>query len=307
MTERKITNLPASIRERLLQVAQASKRPFQEVLQYYAMERFLFRLSVSPHVERFILKGALMMKAWGASATRPTRDIDLLGYLPNQVESLVEIIREVCRQEVEPDALLFDPETVTGVVIKEDADYEGVRVTFRGSLQNMPIPMQIDIGFGDIVFPAPAITEYPVILNHARPKLRGYSRETTIAEKFEAMVKLGLLNSRMKDFFDIWLLSRQFDFDGATLAEAIQKTFANRGTTITAEPTAFSVEFASDAGKVSQWQAFVRKLRWEGECQDLASVCKAIAKFLSPPAAAALEGLPFRGLWRNAGPWTDAD
>ena len=307
MTERKITNLPASIRQRLLQVAQASNRPFQEVLQYYAMERFLLRLSVSPHVERFILKGALMMTAWGASATRPTRDIDLLGYLPNQVESLVEIIREVCRQEVEPDALHFDPATVIGIVIKEDADYEGVRVTFRGSLQNMPIPMQIDIGFGDIVFPAPTITEYPVILNHARPKLRGYSRETTVAEKFEAMVKLGLLNSRMKDFFDIWLLSRQFDFDGATLAEAIQKTFSNRGTKITAEPTAFSAEFATDAGKVSQWQAFVRKLRWYGESQDLDGVCKQIAKFLSPPAAAALEGQPFRRLWRNAGPWTDAD
>jgi len=306
MTERKITNLPASIRQRLLQVAQASNRPFQEVLQYYAMERFLFRLSVSPHVDKFILKGALMMTAWGAPATRPTRDIDLLGYVPNQVESLVEIIREVCRQEVEPDALSFDPTTATGIVIKADADYEGVRVTFRGSLQNMPIPMQIDIGFGDIVFPAPTITEYPVILNHARPKLRGYSRETTVAEKFEAMVKLGLLNSRMKDFFDIWLLSRQFDFDGATLAEAIQKTFSNRGTTITPEPTAFSAEFATDAGKVSQWQALVRKLRWEGEAQDLASVCKAIATFLSPPAAAALEGHSFRGMWRNAGPWTDA-
>jgi len=205
MTERKITNLPASIRQRLLKVAQASNRPFQEVLQYYAMERFLFRLSVSSHVEKFILKGALMMTAWGAPATRPTRDIDLLGYVPNQVESLVEIIREVCCQEVEPDALSFDPTTATGIVIKADADYEGVRVTSRGSLQNMPIPMQIDIGFGDIVFPAPAITEYPVILNHARPKLRGYSRETTVAEKFEAMVKLGLLNSRMKDFFDVWL------------------------------------------------------------------------------------------------------
>lgn len=252
MTERKITNLPASIRQRLLQVAQASNRPFQEVLQYYAMERFLFRLSVSPHVEKFILKGALMMTAWGAPATRPTRDIDLLGYVPNQVESLVEIIREVCCQEVEPDALSFDPTTAIGIVIKADADYEGVRVTFRGSLQNMPIPMQIDIGFGDIVFPAPTITEYPVILNHARPKLRGYSRETTVAEKFEAMIKLGLLNSRMKDFFDIWLLSRQFDFDGATLAEAIRKTFSNRGTKITAEPTAFSAEFATDVGKVSQ-------------------------------------------------------
>lgn len=303
MTERKITNLSASIRQRLLTYAQTTGRPFQEVLQYYAMERFLFRLSVSPYCDKFILKGALMLSAWGAPSSRPTRDIDLLGYLPNQMETLVGTIREICHQEVESDALIFDSASATGTVIKEDADYEGVRVAFRGSLDNIPIPMQIDIGFGDIVFPAALVTEYPVILNHSRPKLRCYSRETAIAEKFEAMVKLGLLNSRMKDFFDIWLLSRQFEFDGATLAEAIQKTFGNRGTQIADRPTAFSLDFANDAAKVLQWQAFVRRLRADGTTPDLISVCNSIGAFLSPPAAALIAGMPFSGVWRNSGPW----
>lgn len=304
MTDRKITNLPASIRQRLLQVARDSARPFQEVLQYYAMERFLYRLSVSPHSEKFVLKGALMLVAWGVSSSRPTRDIDLLGFLPNNVDMLVALIREVCDQQVDADALTFDSTTVVGKVTKEDADYTGVRVAFRGSLQNMPIPMQIDVGFGDIVFPPATVAEYPTILNHPPPQLRGYRRETTIAEKFEAMVKLGLLNSRMKDFFDIWILSRQFDFDGVVLTEAIQKTFANRGTPISVEPTAFTRSFVTDAGKAAQWQAFLRKLRIAEVAPDLASVCQAIAAFLSPPSTALISEQPFRQVWRNGGPWT---
>lgn len=303
MTERTIKNLPASIRQRLLQVAQASERPFQEVLQYYAMERFLYRLSVSTHADKFVLKGALMLTAWGVSATRPTRDIDLLGRLPNRVEDLADVIRDVCGQNVEPDALVFDADSVAGIIIKEDADYAGVRVTFRGSLQNMPLPMQIDVGFGDVVFPGAAMTDYPTILDQAAPQLRGYSRETAIAEKFEAMVKLGLLNSRMKDFYDIWLLSRQFAFDGSSLATAMEKTFAHRGTPVTIEPTAFSAAFATDASKVAQWRAFLRKSRLDNAPQDLASVTEAIALFLSLPAAAIRDGRPFSRVWPAAGPW----
>jgi hypothetical protein len=305
MTERKIKNLPASIRQRLLQVAQASERPFQEVLQYYAMERFLYRLSVSKHADKFVLKGALMLTAWGASATRPTRDIDLLGRLPNRVEDLVDVIRDVCGQDVEPDALVFDADSVAGIVIKEDADYAGVRVTFRGSLQNMPLPMQIDVGFGDVVFPGATMMVYPTILDQAAPQLRGYSRETAIAEKFEAMVKLGLLNSRLKDFYDIWLLSRQFAFDGASLATAIEKTFVHRGTPVTVEPTAFSAAFATNVSKVAQWRAFLRKSGLDNAPQELASVTEAIAVFLSLPAAAIRDGRSFSQIWPAAGPWME--
>jgi hypothetical protein len=192
---------------------------------------------------------------------------------------------------------------VAGVVIKEDADYEGIRVKFRGVLQNVPLPMQIDVGFGDVVFPSPSVIEFPTILDHTAPKLRAYSRETVVAEKFEAMVKLGLLNSRMKDFYDIWLLSRQFGFDGPTLATAIEKTFRNRGTAITSQPTAFSLEFASDPSKGAQWQGFLRKSRLTDAPSDLATVVEALAAFLSLPAIAVSGGRPFTMAWSAPGPW----
>ena len=268
------------------------------------MERFLFRLSVSPYCDKFILKGALMLSAWGAPSTRPTRDIDLLGYLPNQMETLVETIREICLQEVELDALIFDSASATGMVIKEDADYEGVRITFRGSLDNIPIPMQIDIGFGDIVFPAALVTEYPVILNHSRPKLRCYSRETAIAEKFEAMVKLGLLNSRMKDFFDIWLLSRQFEFDGTTLCAAIRATFERRRTPLpTIAPPALTLEFGTDRHKSIQWMAFIKKGRLVNQTPPLGDVVVLLEAFLMPPTLEAEPNASWNRHWQPTA-WT---
>jgi hypothetical protein len=303
VTKRKITNLPASIRERLTQFARSNDRPFQEVLQYYAMERFIYRLSVSSHAQQFILKGALMLTAWGATSTRPTRDIDLLGYLPNQIEPLVQIIRAICLHEVEPDGLRFEPASVQGTLIKEDADYEGVRILFHAMLQNARVPMQLDIAFGDVVYPVSQVTDYPVILDHPQPRLRGYCRETAIAEKFEAMTKLGLLNSRMKDFFDIWLLSRQFEFQGETLAEAIKQTFTHRRTALELTPMALSAEFATDAAKVAQWRGFVRKLRVLPVSPELDVICQEIARFLLPPVAAVADGRAFQSHWRNAGPW----
>lgn len=267
------------------------------------MERLLFRLSVSPHADKFILKGALMMKVWRASTSRSTRDIDLLGHLPNEIESLVDIFREISRQEVQPDALLFDANSTTGIVIRRDAEYEGVRITFRGSLQNIQIPMQIDIGFGDVVFPEATLSEYPVLLDHTAPRLRGYPRETTIAEKFESLVKFGLFNSRMKDFFDLWNLSQQFGFEGATLAEAIRRTFSNRGTMVTDDPSALRIEFASDAEKIAQWKAFTRRLRVDDSTPDLAEICKTISNFLKPPAAAILSRRNFHDTWPRGGPW----
>jgi len=164
--------------------------------------------------------------------------------------------------------------------------------------------MQIDIGFGDIVYPAPEVTVYPTILDHSAPWLRGYARETAVAEKFEAMVKLGLLNSRMKDYYDIWLLSRQFDFEGATLASAIEKTFTNRKTMVIPRPSAFSHAFAADPIKSMQWQAFIRRSRLRDAPIDLASVVDAVAKFLEPAAASLSAGKSFRQIWHAPGPWT---
>jgi hypothetical protein len=303
VAKRKIKNVAASVRQRLSDLAKSTGRPFQEVAQYYAMERWLFRLAQSKHAERFVLKGALMMTAWGASATRPTRDIDLLGHMTSSIDAVTNTIRDVCRQAVEADGVSFDPDSITGIVIKEDADYEGVRVLFRGSLENMVLPMQIDVGFGDAVVPVPAPITYPTLLDHPAPLLRGYRQETAIAEKFEAMTKLGLLNSRMKDFFDIFLLSRQFDFDGEVLRSAIETTFRHRGTTVSPEPTAFTTAFASDASKVSQWQGFLRKSKILNTPTDLATIIAGIAMFLSPPAAAIRDGNGFDLHWRAPGPW----
>lgn len=196
-------NVAASVRARLTNEAKKSGRPFQEVLQYYGLERFLYRLSRSAHQRSFVLKGALMLRVWGVHEARPTRDIDLLGYVKNTRERLSEIVHDICTLTVTDDGVMFDPSTIASAVIKEDADYEGVRVTFTGFLERARIPMQIDVGFGDVVHPAVEEANYPTILTYPSPRLRTYPRATVIAEKFQAMVYLGSANSRMKDFFDV--------------------------------------------------------------------------------------------------------
>lgn len=229
------------------------------MLQFYGLERFLYRLCRSEHGQRFVLKGALLLRVWNTPEARPTRDIDLLGHGPNSVEQLEQMARDVCDLPVEDDGLVFDSSGVEGRRIKEDAEYAGVRVTFTGYLGKARIPMQLDVGFGDTVHPAPKRLRYPTILDLPAPELRAYPPETLVAEKFEAMVKLGQVNSRMKDFYDVWLLSRQLDFDGRTLAKAISSTFANRGTEIEAEPIALSEAFAESEQTRAKWSAFARR------------------------------------------------
>ncbi len=306
MTDRPLHNVAASVRQRLTNIARQSGRPFQEVLQYFAMERFLYRLSLSSQAERFILKGALMFTVWGAPASRPTRDIDLLGHMNNSIDSLVPVFRDVCQQVVEPDGMVFDITSLVGQVIKEDADYSGVRVTFLALLENARVPMQIDIGFGDVVVPDAALTEYPTILEFSAPQLRVYPRETVVAEKFEVMVKLGRLNSGLKDFFDLWLLARSFEFDGTTLSTAVTQTFANRQTAIAAEPYALTAAFANDPVKQTQWKGFLRKSRLEIAPQDLPAVIEVISGFLLPLAAALSAGQTFPSAWHPYGPWQNS-
>ncbi len=303
MKNRPIKDVAASVRQRLLNHAKASNRPFQELLQYYAMERFLFRLAQSPHAGQFVLKGALLFTVWGAPASRPTKDIDFLGRMNNSVEAVTAAIRTVCNQAVEPDGLVFDAASIAGRVIKEDADYEGVRVTLVATLQNARVAMQLDIGFGDVMVPAATLTNYPTILDFAAPRLYGYCRETVVAEKFEAMVKLGQLTSRLKDFYDLWLLSRQFGFDGPLLAQAVTKTFANRGTPIAQQPVALTPTFTEDAAKRSQWQGFRRKSRLEKAPEELRDVVEALGGFLLPLAVALERSLPFDQVWKAPGPW----
>lgn len=302
MTGREAKNLPASIHQRLLNKARASGRPFNELLQYYAIERFLYRLAQSPYQDRFVLKGALIFAAWGAPLARPTRDVDLLAYTSNRVEAVVAIVQAICAQAVEPDGVAFDAKTVVGETIKEHADYQGVRVRFRGRLGRARVNMQVDLGFADIVSPNPEMVEYPSLLDLPRPRLKGYPRETMVAEKTQALVALGAINSRMKDFYDLWLLAHKFDFDGPALSKAIVGTFARRETAIPTElPEALEDEFART--KQSQWQAFLRTSEVGEVPRDFATVLNTLREFLWPVLSAIGEAKNMQGAWHAAGSW----
>ena len=303
MTKGPIRDVAASVRQRLLNRARATNRPFQELLQYFAMERFLYRLSRSPHASRFVLKGALMFAVWRAPTSRPTKDIDFLGRMANTEDAVVPAVRDVCNQAVETDGLVFHADTVAGTVIKEEADYSGVRVTLRVTLQNARVAMQIDVGFGDVITPAAGSVEYPSVLDFPTPRLLGYNRETAVAEKFEALVKLGLLNSRMKDFYDLWLVSRQFEFDGTVLAAAVTRTFANRGTDVDPHPFALTPAFAGDRGKQTQWAGFLRKSRLTDAPADLPAVIDTLGQFLLPVVTAVHASAAFDQIWIPPGPW----
>jgi len=203
-------NVAASIRQRLLNYARSGGRPFNEVLQYFALERFLYRMGRSSYRDQFVLKGALMFTVWQSPVTRSTRDIDLLGHMDNTVEQVVSAIRTICQEPAPEDGLRFDADNIAGERIIEAADYAGVRVRFAAYLGGARILMQIDVGFGDPLVPGPSLVSLPAILDLSRPEVQGYSRESAIAEKFQVMVYLGEINSRMKDFYDIWLLATKF-------------------------------------------------------------------------------------------------
>lgn len=245
-----VTNLVASVHARLQNRARATNRPFQELLQYYAMERFLYRLSQSPHRTSFILKGALMLHVWDAPLARATKDVDLLGRLGNSLENLERVVRELCAAEVVPDGMVFDPTSVKAQRIKEGADYPGVRVRFIGRLGRASVAMQIDVGFGDVVTPMSQDITYPALLDFPAPELSGYPRETVVRT----------LNSRMKDFYDVWLLASQYAFDGTLLATAVAATFAHRETAIDQAPIAFTPEFTEQSSTRAQWTAFRNRL-----------------------------------------------
>lgn len=301
MNTGKPSNIAASIRQRLKNISKDESRPFNELLQYYAMERFLYRLSQSKHATCFILKGALMLRAWQSppfmNQSRPTMDIDMLGKTSNEIESIVEQVKDIILVNTEPDGLVFDVESIKAERIKEDADYEGVRIRFIGTLDNARVHIQIDIGFDDIVHPEPVETEFPTLLKSPAFKLLCYSRESAIAEKFEAMLKLGELNSRMKDFYDIWLLSRQFNFEGKELAEAIRLTLQHRGTETPEIITAFTNEFIED--KKIQWKAFHKRLAQKHVPNDFVVIVSDVAAFLEPM----MNGAKVYGKWSAPGTW----
>jgi len=300
---RNIMNTAASVHQRLLNKAKESSRPFNELLQHFAIERFIYRLSKSPHADRFILKGALMFSAWGGPASRPTMDVDLLGRIDNSLEVIVAAMKDACGMDVEADGMSFNSEAVTAAKIMGDAEYEGVRVRVQGGLGNARVSLQIDIGFGDVIVPGPSKIAYPVLLDFPPPEFNGYSMESTIAEKFQAMVKLGVLNSRLKDFYDIWLLAHTFDFRGEMLAKAVLKTFENRNTPITIAPEVFNPSFVKVGDKKVQWQGFIRKAQLANAPAAFEDVVAAVKMFLEPLLVSLVEQRSFRSNWNAPGPW----
>ena len=297
-------NVAASVHQRLLNYARTKDRPFNEVLQRFALERFLYRLGKSVQGRRFILKGALMLTAWKMPFSRPTRDIDLLGFIENTVDQVVSAIQAICHEPVVEDGLRFAAKSVVGEQIIEAANYSGVRLRFNAFLGQACIPIRVDVGFGDPLVPGSSSIKLPTILDFPPPELQGYSRESAIAEKYQCMVYLGQVNSRMKDFFDIWSLSTHFAFEGLILARAIQETFRWRGTLLTPDPVVFTNAFAQDNEKQMQWQAFFRRLYLNELPITWHETIEAVSAFLQPVTQALVEGYSFDKRWVPGGPWT---
>jgi predicted nucleotidyltransferase component of viral defense system len=301
---REVRNIPASILGRLRHIAVETGSDFQVILSRYVLERLLYRLSISPHRDRFILKGALLFPLWLAEAFRPTRDLDLLGSGDPRPEELARVFGEVMSIEVPDDGVAFDVGQLQAQAIRDAAAYDGVRVRTEARLGNARIPVQIDIGFGDIVLPRPDAAEYPVLLDGPAPRLLVYPKETVVAEKFEAIVAWGADNSRMKDFYDIWAMSRRFSFEGPALTRAIGATFERRGTPIPDDPpSGLRSELAASPEKRAQWHAFASRGRLSEHPGSFGEVVAVVRDLLMPVAEALRDAKSLDATWDPGGPW----
>jgi hypothetical protein len=298
-------NLSASVRQRLLNRAKEEGDDFQRILVRFALERLLYRISLSGYAARFYLKGALLLLVWMDEPHRRTKDLDLLGLGNPTSEELAAIFQELCRLEVEPDGLRFEEGSVRVREIREENIYGGVRVTLTAYLDQARIPLQIDVGFGDRVVPPPEFVTFPVLLEFPAPNLRAYTRETVIAEKLSALIALDLDNSRLKDFFDLWTFSQQFDFDGEVLAKAIDATLSQRRISLPlGPPTGLTSKFSDHPGKLTQWRAFVQQsLSPALHNLSLPEVVSAVADFLLPVLKAIDQEDSFHAFWYPGGPW----
>lgn len=301
----KPNNLPASIRQKLKNHAdRTGESVFQRVLDRYAIERLLYRLSQSEFRDRFLLKGAMLFTLWGGGPHRATRDLDLLSFGSNQIQDLVNIFKVITSIPDPTDGLTFDADKIKGTLIKEDQEYEGARLQILAKLGNIRLPIQIDIGFGDAMVPGPEEADFPTILDLPKPRVRVYPKEVVVAEKYQALVSLGMANSRLKDFYDIWYLAHYSDFDGNRLSQAIAATFTQRSTPLpTKPPLALTPEFYDDKTKIAQWKAFVKRTGINESDLKLASVIGLLEQFLLPPTMALNSADSYEATWTAQGPW----
>ncbi len=288
MTKKPVSNVGASVRQRLLNLRDQTGENAQALFTQFAIERFLYRLSRSAIADRFVLKGAMLFRVWSGCLHRPTKDVDLLGFGEPTPASVASMIDQIIATTVEDDGITFDAASIRAEEIRENDDYGGIRATFTATLDKAVIPLQVDVGFGDAITPAAEDRTYPVLVGMAAPTLRMYPVETVIAEKLEAAVKLGMVNSRMKDFYDLLVIFRQYPYDSGVLVRAVAETFARRGTTLPRTiPPGLSDEFGNDPAANRLWREFLVRMQLLNEPTDFTAVIRTIRERLLPVIAAA--------------------
>lgn len=294
-----LKNVGASVRARLLERARREGSDYQVLLTRYALERLLYRLSVSSERERFILKGAMLFITWLTDPFRPTRDLDLLGQGDPDVDTIAARFREIFGTEVPDDGVIFDISGMLIEPIRDQADYGGIRVKTSASIAGAKVPIQIDIGFGDAITPGPIDIDYPALLDAPSPRLKAYPPETVVAEKFEAIVSIGITNSRMKDFYDLWMIAQTFRFQHQLLSTALRRTFERRNTPWPPnQPTGLTDAFALEKDKM--WRAFLKRERLGAAPEDMPRVLADLRTFFGP----LLEEIHRYEHWPAGGPWT---
>ena len=304
MTNPDPSNVPASVRQRLLNIARSSGEDFQALLTRYALERLLYRLGTSRHRDSLVLKGAFLFVAWGDVVSRPTTDLDFLASGDPEIERFEALMKELCAIESMNDGLDYQADTVRGSAIREHALHDGIRFRLKAALGSARIPLQIDIGFGDAVDPGPVEITYPSLLDMPAAHVWAYRAESVIAEKLEALVSIGVATSRLKDFFDIWHLSSVTPFDGPSLQRAVASTFERRATAIPSDaPPALGPEFSGRADRVQQWHRLVNRFGVDESAPSLGEVCTAIWTFVQPVFTSTRNGRAFNGVWQPGGPW----
>ncbi len=300
MSGQSLRNVPASVRQRLLDLARERGQDFQLLLTHYTIERLLYRLGQSVYADQFVLKGAMLFRVWNTQASRTTRDLDLLGQGESSPEAVAKVFEDIAQTQVQPsDGIEFITGGLRADPIRDNSEYHGVRVRFTADLDGASIPVQVDVAFGDVVEPAPALATYPVLLDLPAPHIRTYPRHAVVAEKFQAIVSLGMANTRTKDYYDLWILSRDNEFDGDQLTGAVRSTFKQRKTVIPlAVPAGLSEEYLADPSRDRQWHGLAERFGAATPVPSFSTVGERIWEFLHP-----VTGNGIRGRWPAGGPW----
>jgi hypothetical protein len=297
------SNMGQSVFTRLLNIAKQSGETHQYLLTRYAIERLLYRLSISEYAEQFILKGGTLLLAWQGKNHRVTRDVDFLGIGTSRIADIKQIFKTICLIPTIDDGVIFLPERMMGEEIMENKRYAGARITLIAQIYSAKQTIQVDIGFGDVIIPRREKLAYPSQLDMPAPQLWVYPKYTVIAEKFETMISLGIINSRLKDFYDVWLMARLFDFEGEILKQAIKSTFERRNRPLPANtPSAFTPEFYADKDRVIQWGSFIKRdiINQTGEIVTFTEVIQSIQSFIMPVIESSKQDQSFNAIWSKA-------